>query len=93
MQARENNAYTTPRTTEAKRAVGGNINPIPPAICAIMRHTPMAVPKGKLQILVRLCHVSASCHMSAMTPNSTAAAPKKTRPNREAFRPMIWPPR
>jgi hypothetical protein len=45
-----------------------------------MRHPPMMVPKGRLQICCKFCQVSASCHINAMTPNSTADAPRTIRP-------------
>src|SRR5213080_3995513 len=50
-----------------------------------MRHPPMRVPKGSLQICCRFCQVSESCHISAMTPNSTADAPKTIRPYNAVF--------
>src|ERR1700740_1097262 len=73
------------RTSEAKRAVRGNGIAIPPAICAIMRHPPMTVPKGRLQNCRNVCQVSASCHISALTPNSNADAPKRIRPYNGVF--------
>ena len=45
----------------------------------------MTVPKGRLQICRKFCQVSASCHINAMTPNSTADAPKTIRPYNGVF--------
>jgi hypothetical protein len=73
------------RVTEARRAVRGHCIPIPPAIRAAMRHPPMRAPKGSLQICYRICQVSESCHISAMTPNSSADAPKTIRPYNAVF--------
>jgi len=50
-----------------------------------MRHPPIMVPKGRLQIGCKFCQVSASCHSSAMTPNNTADAPKTIRPYNAVF--------
>src|SRR6266566_7411840 len=50
-----------------------------------MRHPPIMVPKGRLQICCKFCQVSASCHSSAMTPNNTADAPKTIRPHNAVF--------
>src|ERR1700675_417208 len=50
-----------------------------------MRHPPIMVPKGRLQICCKFCQVSASCHSSAMTPNNTADAPKTIRPYNAVF--------
>jgi hypothetical protein len=50
-----------------------------------MRHPPMRVPTGSLQICRKFCQVSASCHISAMTPNHTADAPKTVRPYNAVF--------
>src|SRR5580704_297115 len=85
MQANEKHKYTTQSTTEAKRAVRGYCIPIPPAIRAAMRHPPMSVPKGSLQICCTFCQVSESCHISAMTPNSTADAPNTIRAYHAVF--------
>ena len=40
----------------------------------------MILPKGRLQIWRRVCQVSASYHINAITPSSTADAPKTIRP-------------
>ena len=45
-----------------------------------MRQAPIMVPNGSFQICSRICHVSASCHINAITPNSTADAPNAIRP-------------
>src|SRR5207253_11173118 len=50
-----------------------------------MRHPPIMVPKGRLQICCKFCQVSASCHSSAMTPNNTADAPKTIGPHNAVF--------
>jgi hypothetical protein len=50
-----------------------------------MRHPPMVMPKGSLQICRKVCQVSESYHISAMTPNSTADAPKTIRPYNAVF--------
>jgi hypothetical protein len=50
-----------------------------------MRHPPMMVPKGRLQICRKVCQVSESYHISAITPNSTADAPKTIRPYNAVF--------
>src|SRR5689334_23655835 len=50
-----------------------------------MRHAPMMAPKGRLQIWRRVCQVSASCHISAIKPNSTADAPNTIRPYNHVF--------
>jgi len=84
-QASEESKYTTPRMTDAKCSVRGYCIPIPPAIWAVMRHPPMMVPKGRLQICRKVCQVSESYHISAMTPNSTAPAPKTIRPYNSVF--------
>src|SRR5271165_341157 len=42
-------------------------------------------PKGRVQIWLRVCQVSESYHISAMTPNSTADAPKTIRPYTGVF--------
>jgi hypothetical protein len=80
MQASEKSAKTTVKIIEAERVVWGNSIPIPPKMRATMRHAPIIVPNGQLHILLRLCHVSGSCHMSVRTPNSTADPPKIIRP-------------
>jgi hypothetical protein len=50
-----------------------------------MRHPPRMVPKGRLQICRKVCQVSASCHISAMTPNNTADALKTIRTYHAVF--------
>src|SRR5690242_12030603 len=80
IQASEKQEYTMQSTSEAKRVVGGYCIPRPAAIWAVIRNPPMTAPRGKLQICCRFCQVSASCHMNAMTPNSTADAPNTIGP-------------
>src|ERR1700722_2431794 len=50
-----------------------------------MRLLPTIVPKGRLQILISVCQVSASCHSRAIAPNSIADAPKIIRPYNAVF--------
>ena len=45
----------------------------------------MPKPAGSLHNERMLCHVSASCHKSAMLPNKTADAPKSISPNSGRF--------
>ena len=51
----------------------------------LMRPEPMMTPKGKLHTCCKFCQVSASCHVSAITPNSTADEPKTIRPYNAVF--------
>lgn len=85
IEASEKHPKTTHSTTEARRVVRGYCSAIPPTIKRTMRHPPRTMPKGRLQICRRFCQVSASCHISAMTPNSTADAPKTIRPYNAVF--------
>src|SRR5215471_7528649 len=50
-----------------------------------MRHPAMVVPKGSFQICPKVCHVAASYHISAITPNNTADEPNTTLPYGRIF--------
>src|SRR5215469_783783 len=91
MQAREKHKKTTQSTMEASRAVRGNGIAMPPAISRTMRHPPVTTPKGRPQICVSVCQVSASCHISAMTPYSIAEAPNTIRAYTPVFIQEIQP--